>query len=121
MPFLAIISRLSLKSNAACVCMCPPLSETISCPLQIYFNVNCVQLRHFGVFFQCLPCDVILSHQSIRWNDYLLHKSNGYHEKCEDNKIDKGSYDSKCYSTRGMGGTRFAMMCFKGWVGGQNG
>ena len=63
------------------------------------------------------PCDVTLSHENTRLSGFVEVMCTMKHEWLT--LIGGGSYDSKCYVARGMGGTRFAMMRYKGWMGGQ--
>ena len=48
-------------------------------------------------------------------------KSNGYYERRSDNNIDRGGLKARNVTlTRGVGGSRFVTMRYKGWVVGRN-
>jgi len=118
--FLAITSRLSLNFNAVCVCMYPQLFwnvfKTFADIFRMLIRSNCVTSG--GAFFNF--CPLIFSHiRTLDWSDYLLHESNGYYEAWADS-FGKGVLRLEMLHSKGVGGTRFVKMRYKGWMGGQN-
>ena len=112
--FLAIILKLSLKSNAVFARMYHPLFYDFVVKLFLFSDISSFVPKKW-------PCDIILSQQNIRLSDHLLLEVMGTmkHEQIAEALIGRIS-DSKFYPIKGLGGTRFVAMHCSGWIYSKN-